>query len=123
MCNFIAENEDFTLPTGRTFVFGPAVTTVVVPVTINDDSTFEGREDFALEIRPSDPRMLTDPGRVVVVINDNEDLNVNFTEEVYEVLEGASSVNVTVELFSLLERPLDLQLTTINGRATGRLHC
>ncbi len=110
---------DYTASSG-TVTFAPGQTSQTIQVPINDDTTYEGNEDFTVSL--SNPMMATlgTPSTATVTIIDDDALPlVQFSASNYDVNEGAGTVTITVTKTGNSTLPTTVNYATSDGSANA----
>ncbi|MGI8436352.1 MAG: Calx-beta domain-containing protein [Chthoniobacterales bacterium] len=110
---------DYNAASG-TVTFAPGETSKTVNVTINDDTTFEGNENFSVSLsNPSGATLGSPSTATVTIIDDDAAPLVQFSAANYDVNEGAGTVTVTVTKTGNTTLPATVSYATSDGTATA----
>ena len=107
-----------------TFAEGASSATIQVPIV--DDNQFEGNEDFraslsvpagieGITVSVGDKDMAT-----VTIVDDEEEISVQFDPVNYEVLENSGTVNISLVASAPLSQGYMVVINTVDGNATGQ---
>lgn len=110
---------DYNAASG-TVTFAAGETSKTINITINDDATFEGNEDFSVSLSNPSGATLGSPSTATVTIIDNDVAPlVQFSAANYDVNEGAGTVTVTVTKTGNTTLPATVNYATSDGTATA----
>lgn len=101
-----------------TLTFNPGVTSVPVTVPITDDTTFEGNENFTLNLSGPTNATLGANDSAIATITDNEiQPTVSLSAASYNITEGAGPVNISANLSGASATPVTVVLSSTHGTA------
>lgn len=90
-------------------------------ITLSNSGPSVHWEEFNVYLNTSNPNIkLISPYVATVVVTDQDNLTVHFSQREYRISESAGCVNVCTQVFSgHVERPTDMYVSTVDMSATG----